>query len=145
MDFSSYLQKKLSIDMMKTNSFGSLTMNAEQMQNLSLFSSASMEDIENIDFEQLLQAENATDVVAEDATGDVKALNEMVKALMELEDVQAAADVDGDGEISEAEAKEFIKSIMGNDGDLENLTTEDIDKAVEKLGIDLEELADKAI
>ena len=146
MDFNSYLLKKIALNGSQPGSFGSLTMNnIEQLQNVSLFSSASLEQLEDLNLEELLQAENATDVLPEDATSDQKALNEIVKALMGLEEVQGAADIDGNGEISDAEAMEFLKSIMGNDGDIENLTYDDINKAMEQLGIDLEKVADKAI
>ena len=145
MDFNSYLLKKIALNGATSGSFGSLTSGAtSQLQNVSLFTSASLEQLKNVDLEELLKSENATDGLDENATTDEKALNEIIKALMELEEVQQAADVDGNG-LDTKEAMNFLKEIMGNDGDAATLTLQDIDKAIEKLGIDLEAAADKAI
>ena len=109
-----------------------------------MFSSASAQDIAGVDLKALLAAAEAADVNAEGATGQQKALNDILKTFLELEDVQKAADADGDGKLTEAEAQAFLASIMGNDGDASTITMTDIDKAIEKMGIDLNEIANKA-
>ena len=142
MDFKAYLQKTIAAGGLKNTTFGSLTGNALQkrLENISLFSSANLEDLNNIDLEKLLSGE-----VKEGAAPEEQALGDIISALFDMEEVQSAADSDGDGEISEEEAREFLKNLMGNDGDLENFSIEDIDKAIENLSINLEEIAEKAI
>ncbi len=145
MDFSTFLKNTITRQGLNKYAFGSLSQNAtDRLNNLSMFSSASAQDISGVDLKALLAAAEAADVDAEGATGQQKALNDILKAFLEIEDVQKAADADGDGKLTEAEAKEFLASIMGNDGDASTLTMADIDKAIEKMGIDLNEVANKA-
>lgn len=145
MDFSTFLKNTITRQGLNKYAFGSLSQSAtDRLNNLSMFSSASAQDISGIDLKALLAAAEAADVDAEGATGQQKALNDILKTFLEIEDVQKAADSDGDGKLSEAEAKEFLASIMGNDGDASTITMSDIDKAIEKMGIDLNEIANKA-
>ena len=145
MNFTTYLKNAIAKNGLNPYVFGSLTQNAtERLNNLSMFSSASAQDIADIDLKALLAAVEAADVDVEGATGDQKALNDILKAFLEIKDVQQAADADGDGKLTDAEAKEFLAKIMGNDGDTATLTMADIDKAIENLGIDLNEIANEA-
>ncbi|MGN0197052.1 MAG: hypothetical protein ACI4B8_03520 [Candidatus Gastranaerophilaceae bacterium] len=145
MDFSTFLKNTITRQGLNKYAFGSLSQSAtDRLNNLSMFSSASAQDISGIDLKALLAAAEAADVDAEGATGQQKALNDILKTFLEIEDVQKAADSDGDGKLSEAEAKEFLASIMGNDGDASTITMSDIDIAIEKMGIDLNEIANKA-
>lgn len=145
MDFSTFLKNTITRQGLNKYAFGSLSQSAtDRLNNLSMFSSASAQDISGVDLKALLAAAEAADVDAEGATGQQKALNDILKTFLEIEDVQKAADSDGDGKLSEAEAKEFLASIMGNDGDASTITMSDIDKAIEKMGIDLNEIANKA-
>ena len=145
MDFSTFLKNTITRQGLNKYAFGSLSQSAtDRLNNLSMFSSASAQDVAGVDLKALLAAAEAADVDAEDATGQQKALNDILKTFLEIEDVQKAADSDGDGKLSEAEAKEFLASIMGNDGDASTITMSDIDKAIEKMGIDLNEIANKA-
>lgn len=145
MDFSTFLKNTITRQGLNKYAFGSLSQSAtDRLNNLSMFSSASAQDISGVDLKALLAAAEAADVDAEGATGQQKALNDILKTFLELEDIQKAADSDGDGKLSEAEAKEFLASIMGNDGDASTITMSDIDKAIEKMGIDLNEIANKA-
>ena len=145
MDFSTFLKNTITRQGLNKYAFGSLSQSAtDRLNNLSMFSSASAQDVAGVDLKALLAAAEAADVDAEGATGQQKALNDILKTFLEIEDVQKAADSDGDGKLSEAEAKEFLASIMGNDGDASTITMSDIDKAIEKMGIDLNEIANKA-
>lgn len=145
MDFSTFLKNTITRQGLNKYAFGSLSQSAtDRLNNLSMFSSASAQDISGVDLKALLAAAEAADVDAEGATGQQKALNDILKTFLEIEDVQKAADSDGDGKLSEAEAKEFLASIMGNDGDASTITMSDIDKAIEKMSIDLNEIANKA-
>ncbi|MGN0014863.1 MAG: transglycosylase SLT domain-containing protein [Candidatus Gastranaerophilaceae bacterium] len=148
MNFNSYLQKILQAQTAK-NPFGvASTQNAnkeEILSQLSLFTGASAEELANIDMEKLLESENAEEALGENATAEDKVLAEMVKALLELEGVQGAADADEDGKLSAEEATAFLNDIMGKDGDISSLTMEDIDAAIEELGIDLQEVAEETI
>lgn len=149
MNFSNYLQKLLQAQATNPFAFGltaSKTANNEDIiSKLSLFSEASAEELANIDLEKLLEAETASEALDSNATTDEKALAEMVKALMDMEEIQTAADLDKNGKVSEEEAQEFLTKIMGNDGDISSLTMEDIDAAIEELGINLQDVAEKTI
>ena len=95
--------------------------------------------MENIDYAQLL---NGSEIQGE---GDQAALNSILKGFLEIGDIQKAADVDGDGQVSEAEAKDYISSIIGKDGDAASLSMADIDAVIEEMGIDLEQIAEESI
>ena len=143
LNFNSFLLKKIALE---GSSFGVLTANKyDQYQNVSAFDSATLEDLKSIDIEKLLQSDDALDAVDENATADQKALAEMVKAFLEVDGVQKVADADGNGELNADEALEFLQTAMAFDGDLTNLTMDDLDKVVQSLNIDLNDVIDKAI
>ncbi len=143
LNFNSYLLKKIALE---GSSFGVLTPNKyDQYQNVSTFDSATLEDLKNIDIEKLLKSDDALDAVDGNATSDQKALAEMVKAFLEVDGVQKAADADGNGELDATEALEFLKSSMAFDGDLTSLTMDDLDKVVQSLKIDLNDVINDAI
>ena len=157
MDFRNYLRHSVVSKGLSQNQFGSLTKgNAdyEILSKISLFSSANLEEVQNLDWAKLLEdiASNAnatedasSEVPAEAAAGDASALEEIVKELMGLEDVQSFIDADANGEVNEEEAKEFFQSLMSQDGDSSTFTYDDIDKAFEQFGINLAEIADSAV
>ena len=100
MNFTTYLKNAIAKNGSNPYVFGSLTQNAtDRLNNLSMFSSASEQDIAGIDLKALLAAVEAADVDVEGATGDQKALNDILKAFLEIKDVQQAADADGDGKL----------------------------------------------
>ncbi len=143
LNFNSYLLKKIALE---GSSFGVLTPNKyDQYQNVSTFDSATLEDLKNIDIEKLLKSDDALDAVDGNATSDQKALAEMVKAFLDVDGVQKAADADGNGELDATEALEFLKSSMAFDGDLTSLTMDDLDKVVQSLKIDLNDVINDAI
>lgn len=145
MNFRNYLQKSISMKGLSKNQFGSLTgsnINTDKLKNISLFNSASLDDLKNLDWQALLN--NANAAVSSD-NADTQALNDIVSTLMEIDGVQQGADINGDGTVSEEEAMSFFTEMMAKDGDDTTLTYADIDKALKDMGIDLEEVADKAI
>lgn len=146
MNFNDFILKKAALSGIKQGSLGTFTSSVkENIKNISLFNSASFEDLENIDIEKLLETDDIDSVLGENATPDQKALAQVVKALLEVDDIKEKADVDGSGKIEQAEALEFLKSAMAFDGDLTNLTMDDLDALVEKMNIDLSANWDEAI
>lgn len=130
----------------KQGSFDTLTSSIkEQIQNISLFNSASFKDLENIDIEKLLAADDIESVLGEDATSEQKALAQVIKALLEVDGIKESADADNSGKIEQEEALEFLKNAMGFDGDINNLTMDDLDALIEKMNIDLSSNWDEAI
>lgn len=116
-----------------------------QLKNVSLFESANLDDLKSLDLVSLLSKEDSVESSNSRTSSDIKALQEIIKTLMELEQIQDVADLDGNGEISEEEALQFLQTVMGLDGDAENLTMEDMEKVVDLLGINLEQVADNAV
>lgn len=147
MKFKNFLQKQIQANSLTANKFGSLTAGnrlTDKIDSSSIFSSASLENIQDLDFASILGDE--TDNINEEGIStEQKALTDVVKALMGLEEVQTAIDIDGDGKVSEQEAMSFLQGIMGKDGDDSNLTYSDIDKVLSEMGVDLEAAADKAV
>jgi hypothetical protein len=113
--------------------------------NISLFSSLSSEDLENIDFEKILSSNDSE--LTDGLSDEEQAINSVLKSFVSLEDVQAAADElgDGNGEVTADEIKEYIASIMGSDGDTSSLTMDDLDAVIEDMGIDLDSIATQAM
>lgn len=146
MNFSNFLINKIALKGTKENSFGSLTSGyVNQLKNVSLFESANLDDLKSLDLASLLSKEDSVESSNSRTSSDIKALQEIIKTLMELEQIQDVADLDGNGEISEEEALQFLQTVMGLDGDAENLTMEDMEKVVDLLGINLEQVADNAV
>lgn len=146
MNFNDFILKKVALSGVKQGSFGTLTSSIkEQIQNISLFNSASFKDLENIDIEKLLAADDIESVLGEDATSEQKALAQVIKALLEIDGIKESADADNSGKIEQEEALEFLKNAMGFDGDINNLTMDDLDALIEKMNIDLSSNWDEAI
>lgn len=146
MNFSNFLINKIALKGTKENTFGSLTSGyVNQLKNVSLFESANLDDLKSLDLASLLSKEDSVESSNSRTSSDIKALQEIIKTLMELEQIQDVADLDGNGEISEEEALQFLQTVMGLDGDAENLTMEDMEKVVDLLGINLEQVADNAV
>lgn len=70
---------------------------------------------------------------------------QVIKSFLELDEVNSSADANNDGKIDQEEALEFLKSTMAFDGDLTNLTMDDLDALVDKMNIDLSSNWDEAI
>ncbi|MCR5261610.1 MAG: CHAP domain-containing protein [Candidatus Gastranaerophilales bacterium] len=147
MDFKAYIQKMASMQGLTGSASKGLTSstgNSEMLNALSMFSSAGLEDLQGLDWAKLLSDLKSGSDGAE-LSGDDQALAGIVEELMSIDEVQAAADADGDGELNEEELANFVQSMMAADGDESNFTYEDIDKALEKMGINLDDVAEKAI
>ncbi len=146
MDFNNYLKQILKAQT-QANTFGSLTTKnvKEQLANISLFDSATVQDFNNLDIDALLKSADVNELNTNTTSQDIKSLNQIVKALTDLEDIQEVMDLDSNGEITEEEVKQFLETIMGQDGNNQDLTMEDIDNALKKMGIDLEAAAEKAV
>lgn len=147
MDFKSYIQNKIAMQGLN-NSFGKLTLgnlDTEKFRNISLFSSISAEELQNMDWSKLLSDMAALSTDSAALSGENQILAEVVNELMSLEGVSGFADVDGNGEINDQEIANFVQSMMSEDGDASAFTYEDIDKALEKMGINLADAADTAI
>ena len=100
MNFNDFILKKVALSSVKQGSFDTLTSSIkEQIQNISLFNSASFKDLENIDIEKLLAADDIESVLGEDATSEQKALAQVIKALLEVDGIKESADADNSGKI----------------------------------------------
>lgn len=142
-DFSNYLLKRLQGVNSTTGSKKSELNIQDLGKNLSIFG-ASKSDVENFDYEAALK-EMTEEGAVEGKTDSNDTLKQIVQGLFEIKDIQELADSDGDGKISNTEAQALIEGLMGNDGNADDLTISDIDKAIESLGIDLEDTASDAI
>lgn len=141
-NFSNYLQKIFAAKGVNPFAAGSLTSTQDVLNQISAFS-ADLSQVQDIDFEKLLQ--ETTSIDDTEKTTDQKALEQVVKALMNIDDVKEAADADNDGILAAEEAKAFITKMMGEDGDIENLSMMDIDKVLQNLNIDLAQVAEKTV
>ncbi len=145
MDFNSYLIKRLSAMSIQKSAGNDQGYDAGAVNNISIFSGANTQDLQALDYAKLLS--DASDKELNEGVTDQtqKSLNNILKSFISLDEIQEAADVDGDGEVTEAELKDYISSIAGADGDATTLSMSDIDKVIEDLGIDLESIAEKSM
>ncbi len=145
MNFSDYLVKRLSALSVQNTAGVENGYDASALKNISIFSEASAEDLQSLDYARLLSDMNDMELNEGVENETEKGLNNILNSFISLEEVQAAADADGDGEITEAELQDFVASIAGKDGDLTSLTMADIDAVIEELGIDLEAIAEQSM
>lgn len=143
MNFNEYLLKRLGSISNADKSLSSLSTfgKFDASNTSSIFSLANTEELENVDYEKLLSDSDENSLT----TGQDKDLSTILKEFLQLEDVKKAADTDGDGELSVDEAQAYVNSIVGKDGDASSLSTQDIDKVIQELGIDLEDVAEQSI
>ncbi len=145
-NFAQYLTKKLNglnannITESGAIKFGSLT----QMNNyLSIFAN-SENNIENIDYEEILNSFEEGTLDGIESEQD-KSIATVLNEIMAIKDIQEAADINGDGEISADELESLVKEMAAADGDNTNLTLADIDKMIEQMDIDLNNIAEDSI
>lgn len=147
MNFSDYLIKRLgalSIDATdKTGKQSSAA--ADALYNVSIFQSASSNDVQSVDYESLLRAQDLAAVNEGVDAQQTRSLNSVLSEFLRLEQVQGAADLDGDGVVSEAEAQQYLQTVIGRDGDALSLTMADIDAAINELGLNLAEVAENSL
>lgn len=147
MNFSDYLIKRLgalSIDAAdKTGKQSSAA--ADALYNVSIFQSASSNDVQSVDYASLLRAQDLATVNEGVDSQQTRSLNSVLSEFLSLEQVQGAADLDGDGVVSEAEAQQYLQTVIGKDGDALSLTMADIDAAINELGLNLAEVAENSL
>lgn len=147
MNFRDYLIKRLgalSIDTTdKTGKQSSAA--ADALYNVSIFQSASSNDVQSVDYASLLRAQDLASVNEGVDAQQTRSLNSVLSEFLSLEQVQAAADLDGDGVVSEAEAQQYIQTVIDRDGDASSLTMADIDAAINELGVNLAEVAENSL
>ncbi len=118
---------------------------ASAIFDASVFNAVNAQDMQNIDYEQLLNSSDITSLNDGVTDQTQRSINSVLKSFIGLDEVQNAANLNGDGEVDEAELQEFIESIMGEDGDASNLSMDDLNAVIEKLGIDLDSIAETAM
>lgn len=145
MDFNSYLIKRLSALSVQKTAGKNDGYDTGAVANISIFSGASAQDLQSLDYSKLLS--DISDKELNEGVTDQtqKSLNNILKSFIDLDEVQEAADVDGDGEVTEAELQDYISQIAGADGDATTLTMDDINAVIDELGIDLESIAEKSM
>lgn len=147
MNFRDYLIKRLgalSIDAVdKTGKQTSAA--ADALYNVSIFQSASLNDVQSVDYASLLSAQDLATVNEGVDAQQMRSLNSVLSEFLSLEQVQGAADLDGDGVVSEAEAQQYIQTVIDRDGDASSLTMADIDAAINELGVNLAEVAENSL
>ena len=147
MNFRDYLIKRLgalSIDTTdKTGKQSSAA--ADALYNVSIFQSASLNDVQSVDYASLLSAQDLATVNEGVDAQQMRSLNSVLSEFLSLEQVQGAADLDGDGVVSEAEAQQYIQTVIDRDGDASSLTMADIDAAINELGVNLAEVAENSL
>lgn len=147
MNFRDYLIKRLgalSIDTTdKTGKQSSAA--ADALYNVSIFQSASSNDVQSVDYASLLRAQDLASVNEGVDAQQTRSLNSVLSEFLSLEQVQGAADLDGDGVVSEAEAQQYIQTVIDRDGDASSLTMADIDAAINELGVNLAEVAENSL
>lgn len=138
-NFTNYLLKRL--QNANTTGISNFSQSTQDLsKSLSIFNSASLSDIQNFDYESALSAAAENYADEENET-----LTQIIQGLFEIKDIQELADTNGDGKISSTEAEALMQGLMSFDGNAKDLTISDIDKAIELLGIDLEDTASVAI
>lgn len=147
MNFRDYLIKRLgalSIDTTdKTGKQSSAA--ADALYNVSIFQSASLNDVQSVDYASLLSAQDLATVNEGVDAQQTRSLNSVLSEFLSLEQVQGAADLDGDGVVSEAEAQQYLRTVIDKDGDASSLTMADIDAAINELGVNLAEVAENSL
>lgn len=147
MNFRDYLIKRLgalSIDTTdKTGKQSSAA--ADALYNVSIFQSASLNDVQSVDYASLLRAQDLATVNEGVDSQQTRSLNSVLSEFLSLEQVQGAADLDGDGVVSEAEAQQYLQTVIDKDGDASSLTMADIDAAINELGVNLAEVAENSL
>ena len=102
----------------------------------SVFNVASKEDLQNLNYEQLVSKEQPE---------ESNATTSILRNFLSFEAVRKTADKDGDGEVSAEEAKEYIAELAAKDGDGETLSLEDFNQVINENDIDLQAVLEEEI
>ena len=132
-DITNYLLKRLQGVNNKQSTNGLFKLPSLETSS-SIFDNISLENLENFDYAAALTSLSTGD---EDAINSVsnQSLSEIFKGLLGDATIQKYADADGDGEVSAEEAKNIMQGIAGMDGDLSNLSFEDIENLINSIGV----------
>lgn len=132
-DITNYLLKRLQGVNNKQSTNGLFKLPSLETSS-SIFDNISFENLENFDYAAALTSLSTGD---EDAINSVsnQSLSEIFKGLLGDATIQKYADADGDGEVSAEEAKNLMQGIAGMDGDLSNLSFEDIENLINSIGV----------
>lgn len=132
-DITNYLLKRLQGVNNKQSTNGLFKLPSLETSS-SIFDNISLENLENFDYAAALTSLSTGD---EDAINSVanQSLSEIFKGLLGDATIQKYADADGDGEVSAEEAKNLMQGIAGMDGDLSNLSFEDIENLINSIGV----------
>ena len=145
MEFNDYLVKRLSALSIQKTAGKENGYDASAAYDVSIFNSANAQDLQNIDYAKLLNSEDLSSLNDGVTDQTQKSLNSILKSFISLDEIQEAADANGDGKVDETELQEYISSIAGADGNAETLTMQDIDAVIADLGIDLDSIAETAM
>ena len=104
------------------------------LNGVPIFNLASKDEVNQIRYENILVVQN------ESTENDVKLspLELAIQKFFEIDEIKTKVDKDGNGEITEQEAKEFIESLMQGDGNSEDLSLKDFSVILDKYGINLD-------
>lgn len=132
-DITNYLLKRLQGVNNKQSTNGLFKLPSLETSS-SIFDNISLESLENFDYAAALTSLSTGD---EDAINSVsnQSLSEIFKGLLGDATIQKYVDADGDGEVSAEEAKNLMQGIAGMDGDLSNLSFEDIENLINSIGV----------
>ena len=113
--------------------FGENLSTVQNADGTSVFNVATQEDLENMNFEQ---------VVSQEAPEETNALTALFRNFFSFDAIKKDADKDGDGEVSADEAKEYLSNISAKDGNADALSINDLDTVIQENGIDLQAVYD---
>ena len=105
----------------------------QKLDGTSVFNVATQEDLQNMNFEQ---------VVSADEPEESNALVSLFRNFFSFDAVKKDADKNGDGELSADEAKEYLSKIAENDGNADAVSLNDLDAVIQEKEIDLQALLD---
>ncbi len=103
-----------------------------------IFAFAKKDDLKDIDYEKLLENDPAK---IEDKK--FSPLEIVMKEFLSIDKVKDAVDTDKNGEMSVDEVKDYFNKLLEKDGNGEELSLEDFEKALQELNVNLEEIFEK--
>lgn len=106
------------------------------INGVSIFTSASKEEIAKIDYDKVLKGNSQTYNI------QLTPLEYVLKEFFSLDEVKKDADKNGDGEVSVYEARNYVNELAQKDGDNEILSLQDFEKLIKEKGINLEKISD---
>ena len=114
--------------------FGEQFSVTQKEDGTSVFNLANQEQLQNLNYEQVMSTEEPT---------ENSALTSILRNFLSFDAVKEDADIDGDGEVSAEEAKDYITKLAAKDGDDETLSMDDFNAVIGEKGIDLASIAEQ--